>query len=185
MQISKLNQTDFKGMSIYTAGAEVEKNAILNRAIVDLGGVMPWLFMTNNKEEKRERSINLFTFFALAFFAPIATVPIANRRAMKSLKLTKSLWSNNHKAIQISNEFLTDKTLTEKGIKALANNVATSPIEKGFRLLTGKEKNNKLDLKELLHACGNDWEKLRTRLVSAKNAVLCSDFLITGFTLGG
>lgn len=185
MKVSQSQPQNFNGGAFYRAGAEVEKNAILNRAIVDLGGVMPWLFKTNNKEEKRERAINLLTFFGFAFLAPLVTVPAANRIIMKHCKLTKGVWSNNHKAVQISNEFLKNKELTEKGINELAKNVSTSPLESVYRFINGKAKNDKLDVNELLKNCNNDWEKVRKRLINAKNAVLCSDLLITGFTLGG
>lgn len=185
IQHDKRERKSFKSGSFYTATANVERNAMLNRSIIDLGGVFPWLLSCNNKEERRERAVSISMFFALAFLAPIITVPAANRLVMKHLtKLTKSLWSNNQKAIQLSNKYLTNKEATKEGLKALSQKAAASPLEYAWTKLRGKKLNNKLDVNELLKACGNDYEVLRKKLIISKNAVLCSDLLVTGFTLG-
>lgn len=87
----KKQKEPFKGGGFYNVTAGVERNSMLNRAIIDVGGVMPWLLMCNNKDERRERTADLLLFFSLAFLAPVLTVPAANRFAMKHIsKRTKS-----------------------------------------------------------------------------------------------
>lgn len=157
--------------------------------------MVPWLIQTNNKEERKERSINLGIFYILAFFAPILNVPLANRIAMKLCGLTDSLSDNNHKAIQLSNEYLTNKDRVVEGLekynnsstivnKKVSEKFSTSPLEKFYNILTGRKENNSINLKRLLEKCNDNPELLRKRLIKSKNWVLFSDLVISGITLG-
>lgn len=196
MQIShnnlkeKLNFKNCLGLS-----SSVQQNAVLNRALIETGGIVPWLIKTNNNEELKERIINLSIFFALAFFAPILNVPFANRIAMKFCGLTDSIFDNNHKAIQLSNEYLTNKDKVIEGLKkynTTSNAVNkkslekfyTSPIEKFYNKIKGRKENNNINMKKLLEKCNNSPELLRKRLIKSKNWVLFSDLIISGITLG-
>lgn len=183
MQVQNKNSPHFG--SFYRISGEIEKNMLANRAILEAGGVFPWLLQTNNSEEKKEKlnSIGAFCFFA--FLAPLITVPISNRIAMRMTGLTKSLLANNHKAVQLSYAHLVSSLKTEEGIAELAKKASTSPFESFLNKIIGKKDNNTLDVQELLKNSNNNYEALRNKLMNAKLGVLCSDLFITGATIGG
>ena len=101
---SNVNFRNFYGIS-----QNVQQNAVLNRAIIDAGGIFPWLTQTNNKQERAERLINMSTFFGFAFLAPVINVPLGNRITMNAMNLTDKFFDHNCNAIQLSNKYLTDK----------------------------------------------------------------------------
>lgn len=177
----------FKNGGFYNTTGELEKNIILSRAIIDLAGCdVPWVIMANNKHERIERARRYTIVFILGFLSPIALVPGLNRFAMKYMvKLTKSFWANNHKAMHLSNKYLVSAAKTKEGLTKLARKTTNGPIEAAYYKLTGKKQVQAgLKLKELLEQSGGDWEKLRQKLISAKNTVLCTDFLMQGIALG-
>ena len=175
------NQNNINFRNFYNIASNVQQNAVLNRSFIDAGGIFPWLIQSNNKEERTERLINLSTFFGFAFVAPVINVPAANRISMRCQGLTDGLLDNNHKAVQISNEFLTTDENLLKGLDLYNKDkkFAPSPIERLF-----SKKSNQIDIDKLLEKCQNNPELLRKRLVKAKNWVLFSDLVITGVTLG-
>lgn len=177
----------FKGGGFYNTTAELESNVILSRAIIDLVGCdVPWVIMANNNQERIERARRYAIVFVLAFMSPMALLPVLNRTVMKNTaKLTKKFWSNNHKAIHLSNEFLVSAEKTKEGLEKLAKETEMGPIEKFFYKVTGrKQAEQKLNLEELLENAGGDWEKLRKKLIKAKNEVLFADFITSGVPLG-
>lgn len=175
------NKNNISFCNFYNVTSNVQQNVVLNRALIDAGGIFPWLIQCNNKEERTERIINLSTFFGFAFVAPVINVPAANRIAMRCQGLTDGLLDNNHKAIQLSNEFLTkdDKLLKGLDLYNKDKKFASSPIERLF----GKN-SKQINVDKLLKKCQDNPELLRKRLVYAKNLVLFSDLVITGVTLG-
>lgn len=191
MQIEKANtiksRNSFRGARFYKTTAELESNIPLSRAIIDLVGAdVPWVIMANNKHERIERARRYSIVFLLAFMSPMLLVPAINRVAMKHFaKLTKSIWSNNHKAIHISNEYLVNAQKTKEGLEKLAQKTEMGPFEALYYKVTRKKPvEQKLDLDELLAKSDGDYEKLRKNLISTKNKVLCADFLINGIPLG-
>ena len=177
----------FKGGGFYNTTAELESNVVLSRALIDLAGCdVSWVVLANNKQERIERARRSAIVFVLAFMSPIAVLPILNRVAMKNcVKLTKNFWSNNHKAIHLSNEFLVSAEKTKEGLEKLAQKTTVGPIENFYYKLTNKKSvEQKLDLKELLSSVDGDYEKLRKKLITAKNQVLFADFLSAGIPLG-
>ena len=179
-------ENSFRGGNFYNTTAELESNIIISRAIVDLAGCdVPWVIMANNHQERVERARRYAIVFVLAFLSPIAVLPALNRVAMKSAKMTKSLWSNNHKAIHLSNEYLISAEKTKEGLEKLAKETTMGPIEKFYYKLTKKKPlEQKLNLKELLETVDGDYEKLRKKLINNKNGVLFVDFLSSGVALG-
>lgn len=178
---------NFKGGGFYNTTAELEGNIILSRAIIDLIGCdFPWIIMANNKQERIERTRRYAIVFILAFMSPIALLPVLNRFAMKNtVKLTKNFWSNNHKAIHLSNDFLVNAEKTKVGLNKLAKETEMGPIEKYFYKIMGKRQiEQKLNVDDLLAHADGDWEKLRLKLIKAKNSVLFVDFLTSGIPLG-
>lgn len=177
----------FKGGNFYTQTGELEKNIILSRAIVDLAGCdVPWIIMANNKHERIERTRRYSIVFLLAFMSPMALVPILNRFAMKNaVGLTKKFWSNNHKAIHLSNEYLANAKKTEEGLLKLIPE--SGPIEKAYCKIMKKEVPSKINVQELLDSVGGGeeaWEKLRKKIINAKNIVMPIDYILSGFSLG-
>lgn len=175
----------FKGGGFYNSTAELESNVILSRALIDLAGCdVPWVIMANNKHERIERARRYAIVFILAFMSPIALLPLLNRVAMKNIvKLTKNFNSHNHRAIHISNEHLLNPQTMIKELKIIKT--SDGPLEKFFYKLMGKKYvDKKLDVKELLENADGNEEKLRQKLIAAKNWVLCGDFLLSGVSLG-
>lgn len=181
-----VNKNNFKGGGFYNSTAELEGNIVLSRALIDLAGCdVPWVIMANNKHERIERARRYVIVFLLAFMSPMALVPVLNRFAMKNIvKLTDKFWSNNHKALHLGNEFLTDVKKMNLGLAELARKTEMGPIEKFFYKVTGrKPAEQKLDLKKLIEKAGGE-EELRDKLIKGKNWVLFLDFLSSGIPLG-
>ena len=185
----------FRGFLELSAG--VQNNMVLNRGLLNGASALPWAIMANNKSERAELLRMQIIFMSLAFLAPIINVPLANRIFMRCCGLTNSIFDNNHKAIQISNKYLTSAENTIEGLNKynihLDNNgnpkiserFFSSPFEKLYRKITGQKLNDKIDISALLKKCGNDINLLRKRISRAKNLTLFSDLFITCATLGG
>lgn len=182
--VNNKNHPSFQ--NLYNVSQSVQQNAVLNRALIDAGGIFPWLIKSNNKQERTERLINMSTFFGFAFLAPVINVPLANRIAMRSMKLTDSFFDTNSNAIQLSNKFLTNSEDMLKGLDLYnkENKFAFSPLEKLYSKIFAKDRIKNVDINKLIKKCQNNPELLRKRLVGAKNWVLFSDLIITGATLG-
>ena len=199
MQITYQNtgtkhQKSFCGFAEMSAA--VEQNAVLNRTLIEGAGVAPWAFRSNNKHETRERLMGTAVFSVLAFAAPIINVPLANRISMRMCGLTNSLGDNNHKAIQLSNKYLTSADETINGLKKynqltdncnnpkISERFFSSPLEKLYKKIFGQKEKNTIDINALLKKCKGNKETLRRQLSKAKNWTLCSDLLITCFSIG-
>ncbi|MFA7658355.1 MAG: hypothetical protein WCY19_02875 [Candidatus Gastranaerophilaceae bacterium] len=176
----------FKGGGFYNTTAELENNIILSRALIDLAGCdVPWVVMANNRHERIERARRYSIVFVLAFLSPMALLPVLNRIAMKNAGLTSKFWSNNHKAIHISNENLVNVEKMKQGLEELAKKTSMGPFEVFYyKIMKKKPVEQKLDIKELLSLADEDDEKLRRKLINAKNGVLLADFLSSGIPLG-
>ena len=169
---------------------------VLNRGLLNGASALPWAIMANNKQERAELLRMQLIFMSLAFVAPLLNVPLANRIFMRACVFTDSLFDNNHKAIQLSNKYLTSSQKTLKGLNKynihLDNNgnpkiserFFSSPLEKLYKKLRGEKLNDKIDIDALLKKCGNNADLLRKRLSRAKNLTLFSDLFITCATLG-
>lgn len=142
--------------------------------------------MANNNQERIERARRYAIVFALAFVSPMLLVPAINRVAMKHCaKLTDSLFSNNHKSVHLSNEFLVSAEKTKEGLVQLAKHTEMGPFEKYYNKFRGKKPvEQTIDIKELLAKSGGDWETLRQNLISTKNKILFADFILNGVPLG-
>ncbi len=175
------------GNGFYNITRELESSIPLSRALVDLcGASVPWVIMANNSAERKEK-IRKFSFdYIIAYLSPFVTLPLSNRFAMKYIaKLNKNFWSNNHKAIHISNAFLKDADSMMSELYKMGKNMKKNPIESlYYKLNPNKQYNPKLDVEELLKSVGGDKEKLRQKLIRSKNAVFISDCLFTVGTVG-
>ena len=137
------NQLTFKGAG---AAAFLEENVFLNKALLDASVDVPFVCLSNNKTERKERLRRVSVNYTLCFLSPFVTLPLTNRLAMKHVaKLTKSFSSKGNNLIHLSNKYLTSKEATKAGIEELAK---------------------KYDYKELLESCNYDYEKVRQILLS-------------------
>lgn len=164
MKLEKNLPQPFKGFSPYGATELLDRNVLLNKALFDVtGSDAPWVVMANNKEERRERLNRALLSFGLIFVSPLVVLPFANRFAMKNItKLTSKLFSNEYNAIRLSNKYLINKEETQKGLKELSEKM-------------------KIDFTPMIERAGGDCEKIRKKIITAKNTVLgCDFFLITG-----
>lgn len=189
MQVSQINHKQnpiFKN-GFYNVTRELDSSVMLSRAVIDLCGCdIPWVIMANNNTERKEKSRKLFSCFALAWLTPFVTLPLSNRFAMKYIgKLSKSFWSNNHKAIHLSNEFLKDTNSMMVELQKMANKTDKNPLEAIYGKFNPKKKyEQKLNIEELLKSVNGDKEKLRKKLIQSKNAVFFSDCMFTFTTIG-
>ena len=185
--LNQRQQTHFNGAWISAASYLEEKNMLLNKAIVDASVDIPFICLANNKTEQKERIRRIAINYPLCFLSPLVTLPLTNRLAMKYVgKLTKSIWSNSHKAIHISNEFLKDSDSMINELKKMMNETPKSPFEVLFNKLFPKIKyEQKINLEKLLESCDGDKEKLRQKIIKSKNAVLSFDFLFSAGSVCG
>lgn len=162
--INNVEKQSFKAMSPYSATAAFENNVLLNKAVFDITcSDVPYVIMANNKEERRERINRSILSFGLVFASPLVLLPLINRFAInKVAKLTPKVMSEEYNIIKLSNKYLINAEGTKEGIKEL-------------------QKELKMDFKSALDSVDGDYEKLRQKIINAKNTVLGSDlFLITG-----
>lgn len=184
MQVAQINNKhnpSFRN-GFYNATRELDSSVMLSRALIDtFGCTIPWIVMANNDTEKKEKTRRYLLDYAIIWLTPFVTLPLSNRFAMKYIgKLTKNFWSNNHKAIHISNEFLKDTTSMMSELQRMGENVKKNPLEFVYYKLNPKKKyEQKLNIDELLEAVGGDEEKLRKKLIRSKNAVFFSDCMFT------
>ena len=183
------NKNPSFGNGFYNVTRELDSSVMLSRALIDLCGCdIPWVIMANNNTERKEKSRKLFSGFAVAWLTPFLTLPLSNRFAMKYIgKLTKNFWSNNHKAIHISNEFLKDTKSMMSELEKMGKgvNMNKNPLESIYYKLNPKKKyEQKLNIEELLKSVNGDEEKLRKKLICSKNAVFFSDCVFTFTSIG-
>lgn len=168
MKIRKQPQNQsFKGLSPYNITLALEENVLLNKALFDItGSDVPWVIMANNKEERRERLNRAILSFSLIFVSPLLILPFINRFAMRHIgKLTPKLFSKEYNAIRLSNEYLLSAEKTKAGLEELS-------------------KKMKIDFSSIVNKVGGDYEKLRHKIISAKNTVLSSDLLLLAGSFG-
>lgn len=163
------------------AAAFLEENVMLNKALLDASVDVPFVVFSNNKIERKERLRRVSVNYSLCFLSPFLTLPLTNRLAMKYVgKLTKSLWSNNHKALHISNRFLNNTDSMMQELNRMSKKTNKDPFDILFnKIASNKKKEQILNIDELLKSCDGDKEKLRKKLIAAKNSVLSFDFLFS------
>ena len=187
IDISKKQTPNFKANPLVGLAVNLDEKVLLGKAVLDVVSLdAPQVIMANNEQERREKFNKSLFSFSMGYLSPLVTLPLTNRFAMKYIsKLTKSFWSNNHKAIHISNKFLKEAEPMMAELNEMAKGVKKNPFERlYYKLNPKKQYNSKLDIDELLESCGGDSEKLRQKLIKAKNAVLAFDLLFTSASIG-
>ena len=184
MQIAQVNTSHkptFKN-GFYNATRELASSVMLSRGLIDtFGCTIPWLIMANNDIERKEKTRRYLTNYVIVWLTPFITLPLSNRFAMRYIgKLTKNFWTNRHKAIHISNEFLKDTNTMMNELTKMGKGINKNPLESlYYKLNPKKQYNPNINVKKLLEACGSDKEKLRQKLIKSKNAVFISDCIFT------
>ena len=86
--------------------------------------------MANNDTERKEKNRRYLINYVIIWLTPFVTLPLSNRFAMRYIgKLTKKFWSNNHKAMHISNEFLKDADSMMNELKKMGKDIKKNPLE--------------------------------------------------------
>lgn len=168
MRIQEVQQqsVSFKNAGV-TAAAFLEENVMLNKALLDASVDIPFVCLSNNKIERKERLRRVSVNYTLCFLSPFLTLPLTNKLAMKHIaKLTTKIGAKENNLIHISNKYLKDKESLKEGIALLS-----------------KEKKTNYD--KIIEQCGGDYEKIRKKLINAKNAVLSFDFLFSTGSVSG
>lgn len=187
MRIENRNYNPSFKNGFYNITRELDASLPLSRALVDLIGTdIPWIVMANNKYERKEKARKLSQGFIVAWLSPFLTLPLSNRFAMKYVgKLTKNFWSNNHKAMHISNKYLKNADDMMQGLQNTVKKTTRAPLEILYnKLFPKKQYKQEINIDELLSICGGDKEKLRQKLIKSKNAVFFSDCIFTFGTIG-
>ncbi|MBR1461609.1 hypothetical protein IJ596_08290 [bacterium] len=187
IDINKRQTPNFRANPMIGLAVNLDEKVLLGKAVLDVVSLdAPQVIMANNNQERREKFNKSLFSFALGYLSPLVTLPLTNRFAMKYIgKLTKSFWTNNHKAIHISNKFLKDAEPMMAELTRMAKGVKKNPFEEiYYKLNSKKQYNPRLNIDELLKSCGGDKEKLRQKLINAKNAVLAFDLLFTSASIG-
>lgn len=166
-QIQKYNHKTSK--PVFKGGFTelVMNNIFLNKALFDLtSSDIPWVVMANNNEERRERINRSALSVGMVFVSPLVVLPFINRFAMKNIvKLTSDFGAKQWQAIKLSNKYLTSAEKTKKGLEDLSKEL-------------------KIDFKPLIEKVGGDYDKLRSKISTAKNIVLGTDLMMVSGSFG-
>lgn len=184
MQVAGINKkyNSTFGNQFYNVTEALDSSVMLSRGLIDtFGCTIPWLILANNDIERKEKTRRYLINYVIVWLTPFVTLPLSNRFAMKYIgKLTKNFWTNNHKAIHISNEFLKDTDTMMSELTNMSKDIKKNPLESVYYNLNPKKKyNSKLDLDQILKSCNGDKEKLRKNIIRSKNAVFISDCIFT------
>lgn len=169
------NEISFKSASMYDLTHKVQKNTLLNRGILEIGGIaIPQVAMSNNKDEALERAGLSGLFFTLSFLTPLIFLPAFNRFFLKRSGVVKDFKGVEQRILNVSKKYLNgDADRMVEGIKA-----------------TAKELDAKKSSKQHTEAFNRilerfpDKEELRQKLLKIHKNVYTSDFLSTQWMLG-
>lgn len=153
------NTPKFRGFTEMVMG-----NIFLNKALFDLtSSDIPWVIMANNKEERRERINRSALSVGMVFVSPLIVLPFVNRLAMR--KLSPDFVSKKWQAIKLSNKDLVSAEKTKAGLQELSKEL-------------------KIDFQPIIDKVGGDYDKLRSKISTAKNVVLGTDLMLIAGSFG-
>jgi hypothetical protein len=156
--------------SIYNITSGIEGNAALNRGMMEVFGMeIPWIIMSNNRDERIERSLRSVLLILFSLAIPTATMPIFNKFFLKRAGIIDG------KSPKEVNILIVSK-------KCLANDADT--MVKGFRY-TAKElekepkfKNIGKNFEGVLNRFP-DKEVLRKKLIKAHGSIFRTNFILS------
>lgn len=164
----------FKSGGFYNLTAQVQENTVLNRGLLDLGGyAVPQIIMSNNKDEKIERTVTQTLYFVNSFLAPFVLLPLFNKTFLRGTGLVKDFSNNERRIIEVSKKYFTkDANFLVNGIRETAIKLEQEALKRGKKI------NVKQDFENVLNRF-EDKDELKTKLTKAHEKILFSDFLAT------
>ncbi len=164
---NKTHEANFKGNPVVGLATYLDERVLLGKAVLDIIALdTPQIIMANNNQERREKFNKCAWSAFLGYLSPLITLPLTNRFAMKHIaKLTKNFTAKDANLIQLSNKYLINAEETQKGVELLSKKLKT-------------------DYSPILEKVGGDYEKLRRKIINAKNSVLAFDLLFTASSIG-
>jgi hypothetical protein len=149
----------------YNMTSGIEKNAVLNRGLLDVFGIeVPFAWMANNRDERIERFARASLFLFASFIAPVITMPLINKFVLRHHGIIKN--SDEANILRVSKKYLTKNSdYMIEGFKKTANE-----LEKNEKY---KEISKKFE--NVLNSY-TDKEKLREKLIKAHQHIYSLDF---------
>lgn len=168
------DKTTFKSGGFYNLTAQVQENTLLNRGLLDLGGIaVPQMIMSNNKDEKNERGVIQGLYFITSFVAPFIMLPFFNKTFLLRNGIVKNFNNNEKRIIEVSKKYLTkDANFMIEGIRNTAKQLDIESKK------AGKNTNIKDDFENILNRF-SDKDELKAKLLKTHEHVFTSDFLAT------
>lgn len=168
------DKTTFQSQGLYNLTAQIQENNLLNRGLLDLGGIaVPQIIMSNNEDEKVERGVLQSLYFVSSFMAPYVLLPFFNKTFLARNGVVKNFSNNERKIIEVSKKYLTkDVDFMVKGIRKTAQNLVQEAEKKGKKIAV------KEDFENILNRF-SDKEELKNKLLKTHEHILFADFLCT------
>jgi len=162
MQIK--DKTTFKSGGFYNLTAQIQENTILNRGLLDIGGVaVPTIIMSNNKDERIERAAMNTLYFVGSFMAPFVLLPFFNKTFLRNNEIVKDFANNEKRIIEVSKKYL--KGTVGEMVKGITD--------------TGKELKCEGEFNKILKEFEGKEKTLKDKLLKTHEKILFSDFLAT------
>ena len=174
MSMSINEKISFKSAGFYNITAKVQENTVLNRGLIDLGGcAVPQVIMSNNKDERVERSVIQGLYFITSFVAPFVLLPAFNRFALRNNGIVKNFANNEKRIMEVSKVHLIKSVdAMKQGIIDTAKFIEVEAAKDGKQISVLEDFQNILERNKL------DFKK---RLINAHANVLTADFLATAW----
>lgn len=169
------DKTSFKSGGFYNITGQIQENTILNRGLLDVGGLaIPQMIMSNNKDEKIERGCLSGFYFASSFLAPFVMLPLFNKTFLKNNGIVKNFKNNERKIIEVSKEFLVDNNaFMLNGIRETAKKIEKEALKRGKTIHVTQ------DFENILERFKGKEDELKNKLLKTHEDVFTSDFLAT------
>lgn len=175
MRIKDKDNSTFTSGGFYNLTAKVQENTVLNRGLVDIGVAAPYVLMSNNKDEKIERSAMFVFYFISAFMAPFVLLPFFNKTFLARNGIIKNFNNNERKIIEVSKKYLTkDANYLLEGIRETAKKLETEAEKNGKKIKVQEDFENVINRFK-------DKNVLKDKLIKAHENILSSDFLATAW----
>jgi len=169
------DKTTFKSGGLYNITAQIQENTLLNRGLLDVGGVaVPQMIMSNNKDESIERGVMEGFYLFSSFLAPFVMLPFFNKTALSHNGLVKNFANNERKIIEVSKEYLTkDADYLLAGIRKTAEKIEKEASKKG------KKVECKQDFENIINRFKGNEGDLKEKLLNAHEKIFFTDFICT------
>lgn len=167
-------KTSFKSGIFYNVTAQIQENTVLNRGILDLGGLgIPQIVMSNNKDERIERGMYTLFYMASWAAAPFLMLPAFNKFFLSRNGIVKTFNNNERRIVEVSKKYLT------KGGNHLLAGIRERAIEfEQEALKQGKSSTIRQDFENVINRFPNP-DELKQKLIKTHEGILFADFIST------